>query len=78
MQDRCYPWLQLAVRDAYSLPMQRSDTTPDDFLASVPEAIRDDMATLDREISAVMADRQRVLSVLREMVARARALVESG
>ena len=41
--------------------MQRSDRTPDEHIASVPDDVREDIATLDAEISRVMADTDRVL-----------------
>jgi len=41
--------------------MQRSSTTPDAYLASLPKPTRDDLVALDREISAVMSDQERVL-----------------
>jgi hypothetical protein len=41
--------------------MQRSTTPPDEFIASLPDGVREDIATLDAAISAVMAGLERVL-----------------
>jgi hypothetical protein len=41
--------------------MQRSTTSPDAFLATLPDGIREDMTALDAEIAAVMAGHERVL-----------------
>jgi hypothetical protein len=41
--------------------MQRSETSPDDFIASLPDGVREDVAALDAEISTVMAGHERVL-----------------
>jgi hypothetical protein len=41
--------------------MERSTTSPDDHIATLPDGVREDIATLDREISSVMAGRGRVL-----------------
>jgi hypothetical protein len=41
--------------------MQRSTRSPDEFIASLPDDVRDDIATLDRAISDVMAGHERVL-----------------
>lgn len=41
--------------------MQRSDTPPDDHLASLPDAVRDDMTRLDAAISRVMHGLDRVV-----------------
>ena len=41
--------------------MQRSTTNPDDHIASLPDGVRDDIATLDAAISEVMAGQERVL-----------------
>ncbi len=41
--------------------MDRSSTSPDDFIASLPDGIREDIATLDRELTAVFVGRERVL-----------------
>ena len=41
--------------------MDRSTTTPDEFIATLPDGVREDIATLDAEIAAVMSDRERVL-----------------
>lgn len=41
--------------------MQRSQTTPDEFIASLPDAVRDDIATLDRVIADAFAGEERVL-----------------
>ena len=41
--------------------MQRSDVTPDQFLASVGLDVKPDMETLDRELSKVMTGLERVL-----------------
>ncbi len=34
---------------------------PDDFIATLPEGVREDMATLDTEISSVMSGLERIL-----------------
>ncbi len=41
--------------------MQRSEVTPDEFLASLPTDVKADMDALDREISTVMTGAERVL-----------------
>jgi hypothetical protein len=41
--------------------MRRSTTTPDEYLASLPDDIREELRTLDGVISEVMAGRDRVL-----------------
>lgn len=41
--------------------MQRSDTDPDVFIASLPDGAREDMAALDGEIAAAMVGHERVL-----------------
>lgn len=41
--------------------MQRSITTPDQFIASLPDDVRGDIAALDREVRRVMAGRGRAL-----------------
>ena len=41
--------------------MQRSDVPVDDFLASLPDAARADLVTLDARIADVMAGHERVL-----------------
>jgi hypothetical protein len=41
--------------------MQPTDRDNDEFLTSIPEGVRNDMITLDREISAVMQGLPRVL-----------------
>jgi len=42
--------------------MQRSTTTtPDEHIAALPDGVREDIATLDAEISAVMSGLERVL-----------------
>ena len=41
--------------------MQKSQASPDEFLATVREDVRDDMTTLDKEIASVMAGHERVL-----------------
>jgi hypothetical protein len=41
--------------------MDRSGTSPDAFIASLPDGIREDMAALDALISVGMAGRERVL-----------------
>jgi hypothetical protein len=41
--------------------MQPTDRDIDEFLTSIPEGVRNDMITLDREISAVMQGLPRVL-----------------
>jgi hypothetical protein len=41
--------------------MERSNTTPDEFIASLPDEVRADIATLDQHISGVMKGEERVL-----------------
>ena len=41
--------------------MQRSSTTPDEHIASLPDDVRGDIAALDARISEVMGDAGRVL-----------------
>jgi hypothetical protein len=41
--------------------MDRSTTTPDEHIASLPDGVREDIATLDSRISQVMAGQERVL-----------------
>lgn len=41
--------------------MQRSTTTPDAHIASLPDGVREDVASLDAAISGVMAGEERVL-----------------
>lgn len=41
--------------------MERSTTTPDEFIASLPEDVRPDIAALDRLIAGAMAGKERVL-----------------
>lgn len=41
--------------------MEKSKTTPDAFLATLPEDVRDQMQTLDTEIARIMKGRARVL-----------------
>jgi hypothetical protein len=41
--------------------MQRTDSSPDTFIASLADDVREDIAALDAEISAVMAGQERVL-----------------
>jgi hypothetical protein len=41
--------------------MQTTDTPPDEFLASLPDGVREDMTALDRDIARVMDGRRRVL-----------------
>ena len=41
--------------------MERSPITPDDYIRSLPDDVRDDIATLDADIAAIMAGRERVL-----------------
>ena len=41
--------------------MQRSTTTPEAFIASLPDGVRDDIATLDTVIADAMAGEERVL-----------------
>jgi Domain of unknown function (DU1801) len=41
--------------------MQRSSTTPDEFIASLPDGAREEIAALDAAISTVMAGLERVL-----------------
>jgi hypothetical protein len=39
----------------------RSDTSPDQFIASLPDGVREDMAALDAELAEIMAGQERVL-----------------
>jgi hypothetical protein len=41
--------------------MERSTTTPDAFIASLPDEVRGDIAELDRLIAGAMPDQERVL-----------------
>ena len=41
--------------------MQRSTTTPEAFIASLPDGVRDDIATLDNLLAEAMAGEERVL-----------------
>jgi hypothetical protein len=41
--------------------MERSTTTPDEFIASLPEDVRGDIAELDRLIAGAMPGQERVL-----------------
>jgi hypothetical protein len=41
--------------------MQRSETSPDEFLASLPDDVREDMTTLDETLAGVFAEDERVL-----------------
>jgi hypothetical protein len=41
--------------------MQRSTTPPDEFLASLPDGVREDMTDLDSELARVFAGHERVL-----------------
>ncbi len=41
--------------------MERSKTSPDAFIASLPDDVRDDIATLDATITAALPDLDRVL-----------------
>ena len=41
--------------------MQRSETSPDDFLASLPDDVRDDMVAIDGALAPVFAGDERVL-----------------
>ena len=41
--------------------MQKSQTSPDEFLASLADGVREDMTTLDAEIARVMTGHERVL-----------------
>jgi hypothetical protein len=41
--------------------MERSTTSPDEFIASLPDSVRADIATLDGVLSAAMAGQERVL-----------------
>jgi hypothetical protein len=41
--------------------VQRSATDPDDFLTSLPDAVRGDMITLNAVLASVFADHERVL-----------------
>ncbi len=41
--------------------MQRSSTPPDDFIASLPDGVRDDIATLDAQLAPIFSGHERVL-----------------
>ncbi len=41
--------------------MQRSETTPDEFLASLPDGVHDDMVAVDGALAPVFAGAERVL-----------------
>jgi hypothetical protein len=41
--------------------MQRTTTSPDDYLASLPDDVRDDMTALDAAIAPIFARHERVL-----------------
>jgi hypothetical protein len=41
--------------------MQRTSTSPDDLIASLPDGVRDDIAVLDTQLSQVFAGHERVL-----------------
>ncbi len=41
--------------------MHRSSTTPDEFIATLPDGIRDDIRTLDAELTRIFAGHERVL-----------------
>jgi hypothetical protein len=53
--------LPLASRSLYSGSVDRSTTSPDEHIASQPDGVREDIATLDARISEVMAGQERVL-----------------
>ena len=41
--------------------MDRSTTTPDEFIATLPDGVREDIATRDRAIATAMPGKERVL-----------------
>ena len=41
--------------------MQRSSTTPDEFIASLPDGVRDDIAVLDAQLTRIFTGHDRVL-----------------
>jgi hypothetical protein len=41
--------------------MQRSSTPPDDFVASLPDGVRDDIAVLDAQLARIFEGHERVL-----------------
>jgi hypothetical protein len=41
--------------------MQRSSTPPDDFIATLPDGVRDDIAVLDAQLTKVFTGHERVL-----------------
>jgi hypothetical protein len=41
--------------------MQRSTTPPDEFIASLPDGVRDDIAVLDAQLAHIFAGQERVL-----------------
>jgi hypothetical protein len=48
-------------RDCYAAPMERSEASPDEFIAALPDGTRQDVAALDAEIAAIMSGLERVL-----------------
>jgi hypothetical protein len=57
--------MAILLRESHQLedlrPMQRSSTAPDDFIATLPDAVRDDIAMLDAQLSRVFEGHERVL-----------------
>lgn len=41
--------------------MQRSSTSPDEFISSLPDGVRDDIAMLDAQLSRIFEGHERVL-----------------
>jgi hypothetical protein len=41
--------------------MERTDTSPDEFISTLPDSVRDDVATLDVLLSEVFAGHERVM-----------------
>ena len=41
--------------------MEKSNVTPDEYIASLPDGVREDIEAIDREISTAMAGQERVL-----------------
>lgn len=41
--------------------MQRTSTSPDDFIATLPDGVRDDIAVLDAQLTKVFTGHERVL-----------------
>jgi hypothetical protein len=53
-------WI-ITHRQTGATHMQRSSTSPDDFIASLPDGARDDIAMLDAQLSRIFEGHERVL-----------------